>query len=427
MISAYRIPGLSWRLPLGASRPPYSIVAHSYSLFEYLVDTRNGREAIAVDIHRGVVWREGVTGGVYIGRGLRIEGRSIVDTNGEPLVKLKLEPRIVRYARRLVVVGDEKKLRIIDKAVLEELGELDGRKSIITGDEYTLAVYGRAKRGYLLAVDSINGFMIERLKRSVRRIEASHGCFVACDNSGCIAGNGAITTSMSVGGRPIAAIKGGCLVSLAAEKGSIIALVESDGGLEVIDSCDNEPQVVYADGILTAYACGGSIRVVKTGSLIPEHIGDAETVITPSFRAKIEESGGIHLLRIEYDEDENVLVPIEHHMVIHRDSIMVLSGGWLYSLDLGNPTVIEVEALEEDGCPVHLQIRAEGYKILEAFVEHDALEPVSSVNEPGGYSICMKPRKLHNVYNAALEAKLAPPLIIDATVSIPAPRPRIEA
>ncbi len=417
---------MSWRLALGASRPPESVVAHSYSMFEFLLYTREGREAVAVDVHRGLVWREPVTGGRYVGRGLRVEGKSIVDTGGQTLLKLGLEPRTVVYGRRLVAIGDEKRMRLVDRSLLEEVGEVDARKSRVVSDEYTLLVYGRVRRGYLLAVDSISGFSVERMKRSVRKLIASRGCFAACDNTGCIVGNGSIEASTTVDTKPLTALKGGCLVALNAEKGSIIAVVESEGSIEVIDSCNDMPEVVYSDGILAAYTCDDSVRLVKSGSPIPEYIHAGGVLVTPSYRARVEE-GEVKLLNIMYGEDVEVLLPVEHYMVVHRDSIMALSGGWLYSIDLGDPAEMEVEEGEDAECPMKIRVSVEGYHILGLEARGEHVETAGVEPRPMGGKLCLRPLKLQGVYNLRLEAKLAPPMVVEASVSLQPPKPRIRA
>lgn len=423
MLKAYRIPSLVWRLPLGASRPPESIVAHSYSLFEIVLQSREGIEAVGVDVHRGIVWREPVTSGWYIGRGLRIEGKGIVDTAGQTLLKLGIEPRRVVHGRRLVAVGNGRRIRLVDRALLEEIGDVDERKARIAIDEYTLLVYGKARRGYLLAVDSVFGFNVQRLRRNVRSVSVARGCFSLCDGTGCIVGNGSVEASTTVDTIPLSAVKGGCLVALAAETGTIIAMLEGDGSLEVIDSCSETPRVTYSDGTLVAYSCGDSTRVVKAGSPIPEYIQSKDVIVTPTYHARLEESH-LKLLSIEYGEDISILIPVEHYMVVHRDAIMVLSGGWLYSLSLDNPTVMNVELRDDDRCPMLIKLVVDGYKVLGFDVKGEHIEPMDSV--AGGDRVCLEILKLQGAYEVSLVAKFAPPLIAEANLTLPPVKPRLK-
>ena len=423
MMLAYRIPGLVWRLPLGASKPPESIVAHSYSLFEMVLWSREGREAIAVDVHRGIVWREPVAGGWYIGRGLRIEGKSVVDTGGQTLLKLGIEPRRVVYGRRLVAVGDGRRMRLVDRALLEEIGEVDERKARIAQDEYTLLVYGKTRRGYLLAVDSVFGFNAQRLKRNIRSVSVARGCFSLCDSTGCIIGNGSVEASTTVDTVPLSAVKGGCLVALAAETGTIIAMLEGDGSLEVIDSCPETPHVTYSDGLLVAYSCGDSTRIVKAGSPIPEYIHSKGIVVTPTYRAKLLEEGQLKLLSVEYGEDVNILVPVEHYMVVHRDAVMALSGGWLYSLTLDNPVELNIELKDDEQCSMLLRLVVDGYKVLGSDVKGEYVEPAGGV--AGGDSVCLEILKLQGAYEVNLVAKFAPPLIAELNLTLPSVKPRL--
>ncbi len=420
----YRLPRLLWRLPLGSGKPRGRIVAHSYSMYELIVEGREGVEAIGVDVRRGLVWREPVEGGVYVGRGLRISGKSIVDATGATLVKLRVVPERVWYSRRALIAADARRARIVDKATLEEVGELDARRLRVVEDEYTLVAFGRGKRGYTLLVDSLYGFAVEKLKRNISSISVSRGCFAACDPIGCLVGNGsfvAATASNRV--EPVAAFRGGCLVAVESERGRAVVAVTADGGMEVVDSCEGRPEAVYADGELIVYRCEGALRYLKAGSSIPEHRRvDSVAVATPSVVLSAEEIGGLHAY-IMRGEDHEVIIPVEHYAAAYKDALMVLSGGWLYSIDFSAYTVIEVEEVE--GCPLGVKLDVNDYKLLNVSVEAEDVELLREDYAPSGYRACFSPEKLEASYELNMRVDLAPPLIAELVYTAMPPKPGI--
>ncbi|AEM39639.1 hypothetical protein Pyrfu_1785 [Pyrolobus fumarii 1A] len=421
------IPRLLWKLPLPEGTSLESVVAHSFSMYE-LVFGRSGEfvAAYGVDMLQGVLWSDEREGGLYITRGLRVENGKIVDTAGSVLLKLRLEPKHRILGRRVVLLVDDKKVKVVDRASLSVHLEGDARYSGFENDAYTLAaVVKTSRRGFTVVVDTIYGFEIVKMSRQPRNVRASRGCATICDNIGCIVSNGVNTVRLvAVNVKPLAASHSTCIVTLRSDSKWIVAMVKHNN-IDVLDSCDEEPRVIYSDTDMVIYMCDNSTRTLlfaSNSAVITPSASNA--ILTPSFTLSVKREHGVEILEGNVG-DTRIKIPVDTFYAVNRDKLLVVSSGWAYSIDLSEYEDIMLNLGEGKRCPIEAKIGVQSYTLLDLSINHN-VEPVElDITTMGAYA-CLKPLKLDDEYVVELEARLAPPLLVSRALSLETPKPRLK-
>ena len=423
-----RLPVLRWRLSLEPASSLKSVIAHSFAAYE-LVFEKGGEfsEAYLVDIRQGVIWGDSKPGLTYITRGVRLYTDRLVDAGDETILKIGFKPERLLLGRRIVALLAGKHVKIVDRTMLTESASLKSNLVRYDGDEYTLAIVAKTRRGSTLVADTIFGYTIENLERQPHSIATRRGCTVACSRYSCIASNGLDTEYIAANSiEPLAALRKSCIVATKST-GQWIILMIAAGATEAIGACRDKPITLYSDDTTIIYSCDGRIYRMSEKRSMAEDIGSYMdgALLTPSRRARVEKINGVETVIIEED-DSKILVPVEEYYTVHKDTLLAVSGSWVYSLDLSTRGE-HTASIENDGCPITMHVSLSPYIPLK--LEADGQASLERVNiSASTVLLCLKPLTLESeALSITLRAYLAPPLILEQSVKIPVPKPRLAA
>ncbi len=424
---AVKLPTLRWRIGLETGSKLERAIAHSFATYELVFNYGESfSEAHLVDVRQGVIWSDLKRGLQYVARGVRLDNDKIVDVSGEVLLKLGFKPSEAIMGRRVVVLHDNKHVKIVDRAMLTEEAGAKTNFVYIDNDEYTLAAVFRRRKKLLLLADTIYGYIVDGLERQPSLIKARRGCVVACSRFSCKATNGSYTMYLAANEViPLAALKRACIVA-AKSAGRWIVMLVAPGETEAIGVCRDQPRLVYSDDTMVLYACNNHVYRVEASRIIPEVVGDDNNgiVYTPGYRGGLEEYDGVPTIIIGY-EDTRVLIPIEEYYAAFKDTLLVISGGWIYSLDISNSDK-RAAITETNGCPLKLYTSLNPYLVLKLDVVGElSVEDISISGS--SVSVCAAPQSLDKEYiDSIIRMYLAPPLIIEQSIRLPIPKPRVK-